>query len=130
MERVSHKSISTSVGTDLAVKLTRGPLKTRTLISLVFLIAVTSPMRLTAQTASAIEGTVLDSRGQAIVGAEIIVIGPVLAREIKITSDLNGSYRVLGLQPGVYELRVTKSGFAEQIYRGLAVTVNRLLVFD
>lgn len=131
MEKVSHNRISASVGIDLSTKPARRPPRTqRLLISLVFLIAVANPICLRAQTASAINGIVLDPKGQAIVGAEITVTGFVLAREIKITTDLNGSYRVFGLQPGVYELRVIKSGFSEQVYKALTLTVNRALTFD
>src|ERR1051326_249420 len=48
MERFSHNRISASIVSDLSPKLTSRPLKTRTLISLFLLIAVTSPIRLTA----------------------------------------------------------------------------------
>lgn len=94
------------------------------------LFALTMPVGLTAQTTSVVEGTVLDTRGRGIVGAEITLSGPVLPREIKIFSNLTGSYRVPGVQPGVYQLRAAKPGFAIQNYRGLAVTVNHVLSFD
>lgn len=87
------------------------------------------PARLTAQTTSVIEGFVLDPQGLAIAGAEIMVRGPALAREIKISSDATGAYRVSGLQAGDYQLRVAKPGFATQVYTGLGVTVNRVLTF-
>ena len=93
-------------------------------LSILLLLFVAIPTRLVAQTTSVVEGTVLDTWGQAIVDAEITVSGPVLAREIKISSDMTGSYRVPGLQPGSYHLHVAKPGFAVQVYQGLAVTVN------
>jgi Carboxypeptidase regulatory-like domain len=94
------------------------------------LLALTMPMGLTAQTTSVVEGTVLDPLGRGIVGAEITLSGPVLPREIKIFSNMTGSYRVPGVQPGVYQLHAAKTGFAVQVYQGLVVTVNQVLTFD
>src|SRR6266550_2354934 len=71
-------------------------------LTVLLLLSVALPIELAAQTASVIEGTVLDTQGRAIVGAEITLTGPVLAREIKISSTMSGSYRVAGLQPGAY----------------------------
>src|SRR5712691_7006367 len=96
---------------------------------LLVLLCVAIPMGLTAQTTSVIEGTVLDTQGLTIVDAEINVRGPGLGHDIKILSDSTGSYRVPGLQPGTYQLQVAKAGFAVQVYKGLVVTVNRILPF-
>src|SRR5712664_3099182 len=94
------------------------------------ILLVTIPVRLKAQTTSVIKGTTLDATRAAIVGVEIIVSSPALVREIKITSDLTGSYRVPGLPPGSYQLHAAKPGFAVQVYNGLALTVNYVLTFD
>src|SRR5882672_1998318 len=94
------------------------------LIPMVCLLLVFLPAQVAAQTTSVIEGTIGDSQGRAITGAEVSLTGSLLAREIKNSSDLTGAYRLGGLQPGTYQLRVTKSGFAVQIYEGLVVTVN------
>jgi len=100
------------------------------LVLLICAIFVAWPMSLSAQTTSIIEGTVLDTQKRAIVGAQITLSGPVLAREVKTPSDMTGSYRLPGVQPGVYQLRATSPGFAVQVYQGLAVTVNHVLTFD
>src|SRR5882672_5857787 len=100
------------------------------LIPMVCLLLVFLPAQVAAQTTSVIEGTIGDSQGRAITGAEVSLTGSLLAQEIKNSSDLTGAYRLGGLQPGTYQLRVTKSGFAVQIYEGLVVTVNRNLTFD
>lgn len=94
------------------------------------LLFVALPAHVAAQTTSVIEGTIADSQGRVITGAEVSLTGSLLVREIKGSSDLTGSYRVGGLQPGTYELRVTKPGFAVQVYEGLIVTVNRILTLD
>jgi hypothetical protein len=116
-------------------RLTTNPTQARQLcrfplVLLVGLLFLAMPMRLPAQTTSVIEGTVLDTQGQAIVGVEISLSSPVLGREIKILSSLTGSYRVPGLQPGTYQLRAVKPGFTVQVYQGVEITVNYLLTFD
>jgi hypothetical protein len=100
------------------------------LIPTFFLLFLALPAQLAAQTASVIEGTIADSQGRLITGAEVNLTGSVLVREIKSLSDLNGSYRLAGLQPGTYQLRATKPGFAVQVYEGLVLTVNRIVTFD
>lgn len=86
-------------------------------------------VRADAQTTSVIHGKVLDHQGQAIVGAEIKMNGPI-GREVSVMSDSTGSYRLVGLQPGDYNLRVGKTGFAIQVYQGVAVPVNSALSLD
>jgi hypothetical protein len=84
-------------------------------------------MHLPGQTTSVIERPVTDPQGLAITGAEITLSGPVLAREIRIVSDPEGSFRIPGLPAGTYRLRVGKPGFATQVSEGLEVPVNRIL---
>ncbi len=68
---------------------------TRLLLGLmVFSVFVVIPRQATAQTTSVIRGTVLDTQGRVIVGAEITINGSMLVHEIKISSDITGSYRV------------------------------------
>lgn len=100
------------------------------LIFLLFLCVAVAALPLVAQTTSIIQGTVTDHQHLAIVGAEIKVKGPVLASEVEITSDANGSYRIPGLQPSTYNVEVAKRGFAVKRYDGLTVTVNRSLILD
>jgi hypothetical protein len=96
---------------------------------LLLLLSIGIPMVVTAQTTSVIEGIVVDTQGLAIAHAEIIVSGLMLSHALKISSDSSGSYRVAGLQPGAYQLQVAKAGFAVQVYKGVVVTVNRVLPF-
>jgi len=100
------------------------------LTAILCLLFVGLPAQVAAQITSVIQGTIADSQGRLITGAEVSLTGSVLTREVNGLSDLTGSYRMGGLQPGTYELRVTKSGFAVQVYEGLVVTVNRTLTFD
>jgi hypothetical protein len=85
---------------------------------------------LAAQTTSVIEGTILDPQSRPIVETEIKVSGPLLGRDINVLSNSTGSYRLPGLHPGIYQLRVTKPGFTVRVYQGLAVPVNYVLRLD
>src|SRR5260370_6647399 len=100
------------------------------LVSFLFLIFSAGHARLAAQVVSILQGTITDPQDLPIEGAEIALSGPLLAGEIRTTSDTTGSYRMTGLQAGTYTLRVAMPGFAAKVYRELAVTVNRSLIFD
>ena len=100
------------------------------LLSLLCAVLAVGPFRLAAQTTSIIQGTVTDEQHLAVVGAAIILRGPMSTTEIQITTDAAGSYRIAGLLAGTYDLRVAKPGFADKVYHKLTVTVNRLLIID
>jgi hypothetical protein len=99
------------------------------LLSLLY-ISLSEPLFLAAQTTSILQGTVTDQQHLAIMDGEVTLSSPTLPHDIKTTTDAGGSYRVPGLLPGSYDLRVSKNGFADKTYRGLTVTVNRLLILD
>jgi hypothetical protein len=98
--------------------------------ALLCLLIALGATHLAGQATSVIQGHVVDAQGLAIAGAEIIVGSPALIGRINITSDAAGSYRVPGLRPGTYHLRVTTSRFAAKLIEGLIVTVNRVMTFD
>lgn len=85
---------------------------------------------LPAQTTSVLQGTVLDTQGLSIPQAEISVSGPHRAGITTATTDADGSYRLPGLESGVYTLRAAKPGFGSKVYEDLQVTVNRVLTVD
>jgi outer membrane receptor protein involved in Fe transport len=84
---------------------------------------------LRAQTSSVIEGTLTDPQGMVIAGAVISLSGSRLG-ETQFLSDASGYYRLPGLQPGNYSLRVSKPGFAVKVYTGLTVAVNCVVRVD
>ncbi len=103
----------------------RGPLAltaaTLTTIAATILWLAPAPAYAQNQTTGAIQGVVLDSvGGTPLVGAEIIVRGPALQGQESTTSDFDGSYEILGLPPGFYQVEVR--------YSGSAVTRNNVLV--
>jgi hypothetical protein len=64
-----------------------------------------------SQTTGRITGTVRDSNGARIVGAEIIVTSLATTHEHKVRTQANGDYAVPLLAPGAYRVRVTANGF-------------------
>src|SRR5262245_21501007 len=80
-------------------------------------------------TTSTIEGTVSDSSGAVVSGAEVKVTGTTLAGARTATTDARGAYRLTALPAGDYTLSVTAPGFAAAA-SALELTLNRVLVFD
>lgn len=74
----------------------------------VLVLAVT----LVAQTESArISGSVTDSNGGAVAGATIKIASRATGREVSAVTDSDGSYSILALQPGQYDIEVTQTNF-------------------
>src|SRR3954451_11695194 len=65
-----------------------------------------------ATASTSIRGTVLDTSGAAVVGADVTVSNPAtgFTRTVKTSSD--GSYSVEPLQAGAYIVKVSMTGFA------------------
>ena len=80
-------------------------------------------------TTSTIEGTVTDSTGAVVPGAEIKVTGTTLAAERTATSGANGFYRVTALTAGNYTLVIAAKGFATRTV-ALELTLNRVALLD
>ncbi|MBS1831718.1 MAG: carboxypeptidase regulatory-like domain-containing protein [Acidobacteria bacterium] len=84
-----------------------------------------------AQTTTAtIVGDVLDSSGAALVDAKIVVRNVGTGLERDTTTDNNGAYRVPTLNPGTYEVTVTKSGFQTQNAKNIVLEVAQTVKLD
>ncbi|HLJ87836.1 MAG TPA: TonB-dependent receptor [Candidatus Angelobacter sp.] len=71
-----------------------------------------------------IQGTITDSTGAAIVGADVTVSSRATGLSRAAQSDETGSYSFSELPIGSYELTVKKEGFRPQTIRGITVTVS------
>ena len=85
---------------------------------------------LLAQTAAEIQGTVRDQQGLPIASAEIVVSAPQLGIESKLTTESDGTYRIVGLSAGTYALTAACQGFTTKVYANLLLTVNRTQRLD
>jgi hypothetical protein len=68
-----------------------------------------------------IQGTIVDSTGAVVPGAEVVVLDPATSSTGKTISDSTGSFRIPLLAIGTYDLTVTKQGFRKVSVVGVLV---------
>src|SRR5216684_1371142 len=83
-----------------------------------------------AQTTSTIEGIVADQQGLPVAAAEIHVRNSGMGIDRTARSEIDGTYRVLGLPAGTYTLTVSMTGFVPTTIRNLEVTVNQTVTLN
>lgn len=83
-----------------------------------------------AQVTSTVVGSVRDAQGAAVPGAEVRASSPSLAVERVTSTDQSGAYRISGLLPGTYTIKIRKTGFADFTAPSLELTVNRTFTLD
>ena len=71
-----------------------------------------------------INGTVTDPQGGAVPNAAITVTNLGTNNAVTTNADENGAYRVTNLQPGIYKVEATVSGFAPAIADNITVQVG------
>lgn len=71
----------------------------------------------------ALYGNVTDSAGSPVVDAKVVAIQAAFGLERETTTDRNGQYRVAGLLPGDYEVRV-QAGSVGAVVRDIGVRVG------
>jgi Carboxypeptidase regulatory-like domain/TonB dependent receptor-like, beta-barrel len=95
--------------------------------SLAFLL----PVSLLAQaTSGTIIGTVLDSSGAGVPGAEVTVEDVGRNTNQKTTTNESGNYTVAQLTPGQYRVSATKTGFRRTVQENVLVTVGQAARVD
>jgi len=78
--------------------------------------------QLFAQTTGKIAGQITDaSTGDALLGANIIIDGTMLGA----AAGMDGSYFIINIPPGIFDLRVTMMGYQPIKLEGVKVSVNR-----
>jgi hypothetical protein len=84
-----------------------------------------------AQTSQAtIRGTVHDSSDAVIVGASVSLTNVDTHVTSKTTTNENGDYFILNLNPGIYTLEASSKGFTAQKLNPFALKVNQTSTFD
>ncbi|HXA56819.1 MAG TPA: carboxypeptidase regulatory-like domain-containing protein [Candidatus Acidoferrum sp.] len=76
-----------------------------------------------------LRGTVTDPSGSAIAGA-IVTATPASGTPVTATSDATGGYEIRGLAPGVYDVKVTATGFQDFDKPDTTVTVGHAASLD
>src|ERR1043166_7091462 len=87
---------------------------------------------LNAQTTGAgtITGTITDSSGGVVPGAAVSVKNTATDTERSLTSNEAGIYVAQFLQPGKYDITVTKTGFSKTVRTGLTLQVGQTLTVN
>ena len=78
---------------------------------------------------ASIRGTVTDPNGATVPGAEIRLMNEETGQTRVVTTSENGEYAISALEPGLYQLKVTASGFAGY-GTNFTLKVNQELRFD
>lgn len=77
-----------------------------------------------------IAGTVTDPNGAVVPSASVIVKNANTGVEVALSTNDVGLYNAPFLQPGNYEITVTKAGFAKVVRTGLTLQVGQTLTLD
>ena len=77
-----------------------------------------------------ISGTVKDSSGAVLPGAQVEVLNSDTGIARTIQTDANGHYAALLLPLGSYQVTVTSQGFQKEVRSGIVLTVGREAVVD
>src|SRR5215469_8905467 len=78
----------------------------------------------------AITGSILDSSGAAVVGAQVMATGEETHSVYNVVSSSTGAYRLSDLVLGTYDITVTAPGFKVALRTGVLVQVNSTAVLD
>jgi hypothetical protein len=87
---------------------------------------------LTAQTVpvGTIRGTTVDQQGAVLPGVTVTAESPTVAGSKTAVTDINGTYRLVDLPPGIYTLRAELQGFKRTVRPDVAVQAGLNLVLD
>src|SRR5713226_8014358 len=101
------------------------------LLALVLAFIVSSSVNVQAQVAGgAISGTVSDTSGRVIAGAQVSITKVDTGVSRTTGTNEDGTYSAPNLLPGNYELTLSAAGFKTEVRRGVAVTVGSAAVLD
>jgi hypothetical protein len=98
---------------------------------LLLLVVSLAAGRAGAQTSTgALNGTITDPNGLAIQGASITVHSVATGIDTPLISNETGAYGAPYLQPGKYDVTISKSGFQDVTTQGVAIHVGERLTLD
>jgi outer membrane receptor protein involved in Fe transport len=99
----------------------------RITIPLALLIILLTQQLIWCGTTGKIAGKVLDAKtGEPLVGANIIIVNS----NFGASADLDGSYYIINIPPGTYELKVSYIGYQSVDEKGVVVNIDRTTHLD
>ena len=98
----------------------------------IFLALLIAPSALaqTQITTGTIQGTVVDANGAVVPGANVEIKNLDTNFSRNVTTDEEGRFIALALQPGNYSVTVSKQGFATTVLERTALTVGQALDYS
>ncbi|MBM3767213.1 MAG: TonB-dependent receptor, partial [Acidobacteria bacterium] len=75
-------------------------------------------------------GTVLDSSGAAVAGAQVKILNPATGVEFSTVTTDAGVYRAPSMQPGTYRITITAAGFKAAVRSNVILAVAQTLTVD
>jgi hypothetical protein len=83
-----------------------------------------------AVSVSNVEGTVTDQTGAVVASAMVTATNPATGAVRQAMTDESGYYRVAGLAPGVYTIKIESKGFATQVSENVTLNVGTTLTLN
>jgi hypothetical protein len=77
-----------------------------------------------------LKGTVTDPTGAYVPKAQVSIVDVATGIAHNVTTDTSGDYAATNLRPGVYQVRVTATGFAVEVRSGITLAVGAQQVLD
>ncbi|MDX2269931.1 MAG: TonB-dependent receptor [Bryobacter sp.] len=105
-------------------------MKIQTRVATLLLILVSLAFGQSDANKGTIVGRVFDPNSASVAGAKIVVQNTNTGISREITSGNDGAYRVVSVDPGVYEITASSSGFAESKLSGVVVNVGSTITVD
>ena len=100
------------------------------LLGLVCLFAGPSSTAQVSYSTGTLRGTVLDPQGASVPKATVTVTNPATGVAATATTSADGSYQLISLNPGTYEVQVLAGGFEKIVAKGVVITVGQIVVYD
>lgn len=82
------------------------------------------------QITTGVEGQVTDENGNAIPGALVTITNTANNTTRTTTTDGSGAFRVVSLQPGIYQITVTADGYEGQTVENVATSISGRTAFN
>ncbi|MGC2499617.1 MAG: carboxypeptidase-like regulatory domain-containing protein, partial [Acidobacteriaceae bacterium] len=77
-----------------------------------------------------ISGTITDPSGAIVPGARVTLLNPGTGVSLHAVTTAGGLYTFISLNPGVYEVTVSQSGFTTAQRENVTVTVDQTTIVD
>ena len=76
---------------------------------------------------SSVTGAVTDAQGQAVVGANVVLVSAEQGTRRNVVTDASGNYTFTAVQPGSYTIEVEASGFNKSVTTAFDALTDRVV---